>query len=189
MKKFFVGVAALVSALSASTAFAGEDPTVVNNPPSRFRFLGMGFSVGAPSGVALGIIGRIPKINFLKLELDATHNGLAMGMKGDATLDFIKFPIAPTLTLSYGGNWGGQVPGVDKSPTVSYQYESALLGLEMGSRDSFRFFLRGGITHINVNASNLQKLIGSKDSSLTVGDATLSAWAAPAAQLGFQWLF
>jgi hypothetical protein len=171
-----------------SNGFLLERP-VASEKNERFRFLGMGFSIGVPSGLALGLVGRIPKINFLKLELDGTYNGLAPGMKGSLTFDPIKFPIAPTLTVDAGGNWGGQVPGATNSPTISYQYADALLGLEMGSRDAFRFYLRGGLTHVWANASGLQKTFNNNDKSLSIGDVSLSASAAPAAQIGFQWLF
>ena len=103
-------------------------------------------------------------------------------------MDPFKFPVGLTLTGDVGGYFPASVPGVAKSPTLAYTYENILLGTEFGSRSGFRFFLRGGITHMDVNASGLDKSF-TLPGGATLGSPHVSAWAAPAVKIGMQWLF
>lgn len=152
-------------------------------PQPRFRYVGLSFDIGAPDGAALGVVVR-PHLNWLRLDLAGTYNGLAPGLRGGLTLDPIKFPMVPTLTLEGGGTWPGKVPGVSNSPEVSYDYVNLHLGIEFGNRDTWRFYLRGGWSYINAQVSDFQNAI-TLPSGVSIGNPTLSGWVAPSAKLGF----
>jgi hypothetical protein len=181
MKKMLMAMLATGMLLMAAPAMADDQPA------ERFRFIGIGFDVGAPDGAALGVVGRIPNIHWLRLELAATR-ALAFGVRGSATLDPIKFPVGLTLTTDLGHSFDGKVPGVDKSPDISYTYFNLQPGLEFGNRDSFRFVLRAGLSYIGGTAANFQQLVNAGN-GISVGDPSFHGWVAPSAKIGFQWLF
>jgi hypothetical protein len=180
MKKLLIGMLAAGTMLTATSAMADEQP-------ERFRFLGVGFDAGAPDGVALGVVGRVPNIHWLRLELAATR-ALAFGVRGSATLDPFKFPVGLTLTTDLGHSFDGTVPGVDKSPSIGYTYFNLQPGIELGGRDSFRFFLRAGLSYIAGSAGNFQQVLNTS-SGTTVGDPSFHGWVAPSAKIGLNWLF
>ena len=111
--------------------------------------------VGLPDGAALGLVVR-PRFDWLRIGGAVTHNGIAPGFRLGVTIDPIDFPIAPTLTIEGGHYWQGTLPTVQNSPTVGYNYANIHLGLEIGNRANFRFFLRGGVSYVDVSASNIQ---------------------------------
>jgi hypothetical protein len=180
IKRTVFGMCLVAMMAMGGSAMAGEPEG------NKFR-LGAGLDVGVPSGGSLGIV-MSPWIPQLKLGVYGSYNGLAPGMKGSATIDPFNFPVSLTLTGEVGGFWAGQVPGVNGSPSVSYTYENLLLGLEFGKRTGFRFYFRGGLTHLDANVSNFQNTF-TPPANVSVGNPHLSATAAPAVAIGLQWLF
>ncbi len=154
----------------------------------RFKYVGMQVDVGVPDGAAVGVVVR-PKLNWLRLNLSGTYNVLSPGIRGGFTLDPIKFPIAPTLTLEGGHSFKGTVPGIASNPEVSYNYANLHLGIEFGNRDSWRFFIHGGPSWINAQTYDFENTIGNKDKSLSVSDPSVSARVFPTAKLGFALYF
>lgn len=181
---------ALLAVLCVS-ASALADPLPVKNHPlvddhPRAR-AGIGFDVGIPDGVAVGLVVS-PWLPWMKVEGAATYNFMSEGFRGSVTLDPFKFPVGLTLTGDLGGYFPSALIGVHNSPTVAYTYENILLGVEFGNRSGCRFFFRGGLTHLDINASNFQNTF-TLPMGTTVGDPHVSAWAAPALKIGLQWLF
>lgn len=176
MRKTVFGALLACMVLATVSAEAGDESS------PRFRYVGMNFDVGAPDGAALGVVVR-PHLNWLRLNLAGSYNGLAPGVRGGLTLDPINFPVAPTATFEYGHFWDGTVPGVHQSPEVGYDYANLHVGLEFGKRDVWRFYLRGGATWIDAHAGGFQSTINLPN-GVSVGDPTIQGWL-PSGKLGF----
>jgi hypothetical protein len=164
----------------------------------RHRTFGMSMDVGVPDGAALGLVVR-PHFDWLRIGGAVTHNGIAPGLRLGVTIDPVAFPIAPTLTVEGGHYWQGTIPGVQDSPDVGYNYANFHLGLEIGNRSTFRFFLRGGASWIDVNTANFKGstgtngMVSANGSSTTsgsgFGNPTFNGWLAPTGKLGFSLYF
>lgn len=158
--------------------------STIASAKSHRNWIGPQFDVGIPDGLVLGVAFR--PINQLRLVASGTY-ALGPGIRGEATFDPIVFPVAPTLTVDVGRDFGSRVPFIGtKSPHIDYWYTNFQLGLEFGNRNSWRFFLRGGPTWIDLHAQQLNNLIA--DSSLKISDAEAKGWI-PSAKVGFVLLF
>jgi hypothetical protein len=142
----------------------------------------MVMDVGVPDGAALGLSVR-PFVEWLRVSAAGTYNGMAPGARVGITLDPISFPIAPTLTVEGGHYWAGSVPTMNDAVAVGYNYMNFHLGLEFGSQSSFRFYLRGGVSWLDISSTINQQASGS--GSPTVSDPSFSGWVAPSGKLGF----
>ncbi len=160
-------------------------PDVRSSSPYKFH-AGLYSDVGFPSGAEIGLLVS-PWLPFLKVGVGGSWNYVGEGLSGHATVDLFNAPISLTLTGEGGGFFPSTVPNVHNSPTVAYTYESALLGLEFGSRRHFRFFLRGGIAHVDANVSNFDKSF-TLPSGVSIGNPNVSL-VSPAGKLGFDLLF
>lgn len=177
--------------LSATTSFAESNSSMpppytdTGHKPVPFK-LGMEFDISAPSGVALGVMARLPKLPWFKLGLAATGT-LAPGVRGNLLIDPIKFPIAPVANIDVGHQFGFKVPSVDNSPKIAFTYCDLQGGLGLGSRDGFRFMLMAGFSYLAGTAYNFQGLVPATK-GLTVMDPHFTGWI-PNAKLGFSYLF
>jgi hypothetical protein len=187
MKRFILCATIFSTLALAGNAMADSGPQV-SDPPPRFRYLGVDFGAGIPSGGYLGLVLR-PSLGWMRVSLDATYNGLGPGMKAGLTLDPIRFPIAPTLTVDEGFSLSGQVPGGSNQPSIGYEYSDVLLGLETGNRDKARFYLRGGFSWLNLHTDNFQQVIGNPVPGVGVGNASFQGWIFPSIQIGATILF
>lgn len=161
-------------------------PDVSQSQP-RHRWLGMQVDVGAPDGAALGLVVR-PKFDWLRLEAAGTYNGLAPGGRLGLTLDPVSFGIAPTLTAEAGFAGQGAIPNHADLPMVGYDYANFHLGLEFGSRSSWRFFFHGGPSFLHVSTSNFQNAV-SLGNGITLANPTTDAWVIPTFKLGLSLYF
>jgi hypothetical protein len=110
---------------------------------------------------------------------------MAPGARIGITFDPISFPVAPTLTVEGGHYWQGTLPIATGAPPIGYDYANFHLGLEFGGRDSFRFFLRGGLSWVDVKTADFKNLAGTSDATVAIGNPSFSGWLAPSAKLGF----
>ncbi len=165
----------------------------------RHRTFGVSMDVGVPDGAALGLVVR-PRFDWLRIAGAVTHNGIAPGVRFGVTLDPIAFPVAPTLTIEGGHYWQGTLPMIQDAPAVGYNYANFHLGLEIGNRSTFRFFLRGGASYLDVNGSSFQSptgMSGASSSGTTAvatsgsgfGNPSFNGWLAPSGKLGFSLYF
>ncbi len=154
-------------------------------PVRRHRTFGMTMDIGVPDGAALGIVVR-PRFDWLRLAAAVTHNGIAPGLRLGVTLDPIAFPIAPTLTIEGGHYWAGPLPMIQGSPSIGYDYANFHLGLEIGNRATFRFFLRGGVSWVDMSGAQAQNTSGNGSS---IDNPSYTGWLAPSAKLGFSLYF
>jgi|HubBroStandDraft_1064217.scaffolds.fasta_scaffold02736_3 hypothetical protein len=148
-----------------------------SSPGPRLRMIGMVMDVGLPDGAGLGL--SIRPVEWLRVTGAATHNTMAPGARLGVTLDPMPTPVAITLTVEGGHYWSGTVPGIQGSPSVAYNYANFHAGLEFGNRSSFRFFLHGGASWLDLNASASQSALAS------LSNLTYRGWMAPSAKLGF----
>jgi hypothetical protein len=165
---------------------------VCNQPVSvpkneRYHYLGMLFDISVPSGVALGLAGRLPSVPWFKLGLAATGT-IAPGIRGNVEFDPIKFPIAPILNMDVGHQFPFSIPSVKNSPDVEFSYVDFQGGLGLGNRDVFRFELLAGMSYLFGGADNFQGVIGSLPAGLKLGNPSFDGWI-PNVKLGFTLLF
>jgi len=185
-----LAVPASLGAARDARAYSPDDATAHIEPdrvrpagPERHHTVGMVMDVGVPDGAAIGLSLR-PFVEWLRVTAAGTYNGMAPGARIGMTLDPIAFPIAPTFTVEGGHSWAGSVPLIGDAVAVGYNYMNLHLGLEFGSQSSFRFFLRGGVSWLDVSSSTgSQKTDGSGTASLS--DPSFSGWVAPSGKLGF----
>jgi hypothetical protein len=137
----------------------------------------MAMDVGVPDGAGLGL--SVRPVEWLRVGASVTHNLMAPGARVGITLDPIPGPVGITLTVEGGHSWSGTVPGVQGSPAVAYDYANFHAGLEFGNRSSFRFFLHGGASWLDMSASASQSVLSG------LSNLSYRGWIAPSAKLGF----
>jgi hypothetical protein len=183
-----VGCAMLPSSALAAASIDRAPVVEKDHSPSGtspHRTFGMFMDVGVPDGAALGVVVR-PKFDWLRIGGAVTHNGMAPGMRVGVTLDPVSFPIGPTLSVEGGHYWGGKLPMLSDSPSIAYNYANFHLGIEVGSRATFRFFLRGGVSWLDVSTAQFQSATGGGSG---IGNPSYSGWLAPSGKLGFSAYF
>jgi len=160
-------------------------PDISSSSPYKLH-AGLYSSVGFPGGAEIGLLVS-PFLPWLKVGVGGNYNYVGEGLSGHATLDPFKSPVSLTLTFDGGGFFPSSVPNVKSSPVIAYTYEDALLGFEFGSRRHFRFFVRGGVVHIDANVSHFGNAF-TLPSGVSIGNPNVSL-VSPAGKLGFDWLF
>jgi hypothetical protein len=149
--------------LSTSSVHVGgaASPTANRSP-----VLGLLLDGGFPDGIAVSALYRpwFP----IRLDAGVTYNLIGFGVRGGATLVPFRFGIAPLLRGELGHAFDGDARGLvghftTLTPTeqtllksVSYDYASVQLGLEIGSPDRMVFFVRGGLAWFWTTAQHFQ---------------------------------
>lgn len=172
--------------LLASLAITGNVLADTTTEPKR-NWLGVAADIGAPDGIALGLVVR--PFDWTRLTFSGTHNVMAPGFRFGATLDPIKFPVVPTATFEFGHSFEGKLPGLDNAPRFSYDYLNLQAGIEAGNRDNWRVFLRAGLSWLNIDTKDFNSTIKNTDKSIFVADPRLDANFFPSAKLGFACFF
>lgn len=170
------------AAMFSTLLVAGEASAQV---PVR---VGPALTAGFPSGVSAEVVVSPKPIPWLQVGAGVSENFLAPGLIASLTLDPMPWAVGLTLGGDVGGFFPATVPDQNgASPTFSYTYEDVEAGVRFGRRNHFNFFLRGGASHIDLNASNFQNAF-TLPNGVEVGDPHASVWT-PSAKFGFQWLF
>lgn len=168
----------LLAIVSMSTVAHADDQP-------RYKFLGVEGDISVPSGVALGVTGRVPYAPWFKLGVSATYT-LAPGVRGNLLIDPVKFVIAPVVNVDVGWQPPFTVPGVKGNPGGQFTYEDLQGGIALGKRDGFRFLLMGGMSHLDGSTSNFNNVVNVSGAS--IGNPNFSVWI-PNAKIGFNCLF
>jgi len=187
MKHLLVSSVVAVLSLASVPAMAQQTYWVqAPPPPPRYKFIGMSFDVGVPSGAALGLELRAPFVPWFKLNGAFTYT-LAPGARVGLVVDPIKFPVVPLGVVDVGYQSPISVNASGGTVGGSFTYEDFMGGLGFGSRDGFRFMLLAGETHLDGNVTGLASIVNTTQ-GVTYGDPKFHGWV-PCARLGFSLLF
>jgi hypothetical protein len=170
---------------AATSDRAVREPAAPGAASARVK-VGMGLDIGVPDGAALAIVVK-PGLDWLSVAGAVTYNGMAPGLRLGATVAPFATIISPTLTIEGGHAWQGTVPGVSGSPQIGYTYANFHVGIDVGSRNGLRFFLRGGVSYLDMSASNLSPASSLGDIGIT--SPSYSGWLAPSGKLGISTFF
>ena len=188
--------------LATSSATLGSLLGGATSPTaSRSPILGLLLDGGFPDGLAVSALYR----PWLPIRLDAglTYNLIGFGVRGGATLVPFRFGIAPLLRGELGHTFDGDASGLvghfsTLTPTeqtllksVSYDYASVQLGLEIGSSDRMVFFVRGGLAWFWTTVQHFQSAAQANAGGGTVIEAQdpKVRGTVPTASLGFLLFF
>ncbi len=146
----------LAAALAAAPA---ADTQAVRTRPEPASVLGLALDAGLPSGAGVSLLVR--PLPWLRLQAGPGTNGAGFGLRGGVTFLPLRSFLTPTLTVEAGhffeadvsaaAETFGQLPdfGDEMLSTVSYDYASAMLGLEVGSQEGFFGFVRAGAAYVD----------------------------------------
>jgi len=153
------------------------------------RWLGASVDAGVPDGMAASVALR--PWQWLRIQAGGMHNTLSPGLRGGISLVPFYFWITPSLTVEAGHYFEGDATWIARRLTsnrsldplfrqVGYDFGNAHLGLELGSPRGVSFFLRAGISYVQMGKGVQQALT---DPTVQAGDVKLSG-VIPSAKLG-----
>lgn len=172
----------------------GEVPTVQSaaaaKPKASRHWLGVAVDSGIPDGMAAAMAVR-PWF-WLRFEAGGMHNTISPGLRGGVSLIPFYFWITPSLTVEAGHYFESDATWIARRLTsnrnldplfrkVGYNFGNVHLGLELGSPHSLSFFLRAGVSYVQMTAHGVQQAIN--DPTIQAGDVGLSG-VIPSAKLG-----
>ena len=141
------------------------DPPSLFEPDSQLRLVGVSLSVGAPEGIVGGVSFH-PWTNLVHIDLGLS-GALSFGVHGSVTLDPFDWIVAPTLTLSGGYHGWADLPSAAEPIRFDMSYLGIQAGVEVGRRSRFRFFFRGGYSHLWVDTDYWPSVSGNQATSST----------------------
>lgn len=169
-----------------------SDPEAEGNPWTTWTHrLGIMLDVGLPDGLALAA--TYEPLFWGRVDFGVTTNVLGAGLRGGITLAPLDFFITPTFNIDLGHYFKSDISGAvsqiagedvdsDMFRYVTYTYLNLHLGLILGG-ESFRFFLRGGMSRMHLTFSGGEAEL-SDDSSLRVTQGVkVDVWT-PSVKLG-----
>lgn len=183
-----------------STGVETKAPEAVAQPAEERRpMLGVGLDAALPDGAGVNL--SLRPIRYLELHAGIAHNAISSGFRGGVTFLPADHWYVPTLTVELGTHppgdanpilqtiTGNSAISFDALRDIGYDYQNAMLGFTLGSRDRFTIYLRGGITHVTGRTSESDQVViadgagaGSGAGSITVDRPEL--WL-PAIKAGF----
>jgi hypothetical protein len=152
---------------SRAQAFGNEIRQRVQDP-ERLAPFGLLLDANLPERIGWSAVFR-PSPH-LRLQMGGAHNGLRLGGRVAVTLLPLKTGYSPSVSFELGHAFAGnahaltrrlsdssQMPG----PTmdrVGYSYASVHMGFEFGEPGHYMFFVRGGMSWVQLDVPNLQML-------------------------------
>lgn len=179
MKNIIISALVASSLLYSEAAFGADPP---------HRYVGIQGDVGFVDGVGAGIVVS-PYFKWLKTTLSYTNNIISSGGRAGITLDPLDKFISPTFTTEFGftDKFNGSDIFKTKLPDTNYRYLNFQPGFDFGKQNGFRFFLRGGFTHLWGGAFNFNEFINSPN--VKGSNPTIRLWVFPTFKVGFSMLF
>ncbi|MCI0573201.1 MAG: autotransporter outer membrane beta-barrel domain-containing protein [Myxococcaceae bacterium] len=192
-------MAPLLLALTlASTPAPAPAPAPDEAPQKSFGLL---LDAGVPDVLGVSLLYR--PVPWLRVNAGVASNTVGWAARAGAGVAFPTF-ITPSLNVDVGRyfptdyrpflerlNGGAPAPAVDRIfQRFGYDFASAMLGLELGSPQSFAFFVRAGISYWSFRLTEeqttglLQDGFGDDVPGLSAGPFTLRM-TTPAAKVGF----
>jgi hypothetical protein len=164
-------VALMVAGLMLGGMEAQAETPEVNGKkqdPERLAPFGLLLDAGIPDGAGLSAAFRPSRS--VRLHLGATHNGIRLGGRAGVTLLPVDRWYSPSFSFEVGHTLSGsarklarrmadssQLP-LFSMERVGYTYASTHLGFELGEPGSYTFFLRGGLSWIELDVPNVEEL-------------------------------
>jgi hypothetical protein len=136
--------------------------------PERLAPFGLMLDAGIPGGA--GLSAAFHPSRSVRLHLGATHNGIRLGGRAGVTLLPWHGGFTPTLSFELGHTLAGNVrklerrmadtslPPIHSMERVGYSYASTHLGFEFGEPGAVTFFLRAGLSWVELDVPNVEKL-------------------------------
>lgn len=141
-------------AIDVSTGAAPEA-----EPEASHSVIGAQLDVGVPEGLGLSAVLR--PVPVVRLHGGVLTYGGAAGLRGGVTIAPWSFAFTPTFTAEGGHLFTGAPGGAAESfvapaklpddmiESLSYDFFSAQLGVEIGAPDHFVFFIRAGLSWVD----------------------------------------
>jgi hypothetical protein len=183
-------------ALLAFASAAAADPQRAPAGHAPLPRLGVAIDVGVPSGAGVVLQGRL--LDALRVNAGPMWSGVGFGAKGGLVLAPLQSAVSPTLEIEAGYGVHADLAFLARRSDVpaelrpvlahaSYWYASALVGLDLGSPRGVSFFVRAGLSRVEVQAPRTATTT-TGSGTLEIGDSTLRA-TIPCAKLGVQLWF
>src|SRR5262249_1939641 len=156
------GAPMATSTVGSNPVAAPTNEVVVTQEPSgpQPTFLGLLVDAGLPDGAGISLAYR--PSTWLRLQGGYINNTINSGLRGGLTLLPFYSWFTPTLTLEAGHFFPGDAssiarrfsndPNLNNAFDVGYDFENAHLGFEVGSPRRVAFFLRGGLSYLQMTA-------------------------------------
>ncbi|MCE9671986.1 hypothetical protein LY474_29690 [Myxococcus stipitatus] len=136
--------------------------------PERIAPFGLMLDAGIPEGAGLSVAFRPTRL--VRLHLGGTHNGIRGGGRAGLTLLPMRGWLTPAFSLDFGHAQPADErrlerrladlsqPPVPSLERVGYTYVSALVGLEVSLPSRITFFVRGGLSFLELNGPGMDDL-------------------------------
>lgn len=136
--------------------------------PEKLAPFGLLLDAGVPDGAGLSAAFRPHQA--VRLHVGATHNGLRLGGRAGITLLPKPGTYTPSVTFELGHALAGDVdrlarrmadtslPPLQSMERVGYSYASTHLGFEFGDPSGFMFFVRAGVSWVELDVPNVESL-------------------------------
>ncbi|NOK23074.1 hypothetical protein [Corallococcus carmarthensis] len=169
--------------------------------PERLAPFGLMLDAGMPEGA--GLSGVFRPSPHLRLHIGGAHNGLRGALRAGLTLLPLKGKVSPSFSWEFGHAQAASTKTMNRRladstqlPTssmerVGYSYFSTHLGLEFNATRRLSFFVRGGMSLMEMDVPSLQKLDEPFRDSLSPMET--KSWmmrtVQPSGKLGFTFFF
>lgn len=144
---------------SPKPAMETKKEVVVTSEPGP-TWLGLLVDAGVPDGAGISVAYR--PWSWLRLQGGGIYNTVNGGFRGGVTLLPFYSWFTPALTVEAGHYSGGDAssvtrrfsndPRLTNAFNVAYNFENAHLGVEVGSPRWVAFFLRAGLSYVQMTA-------------------------------------
>jgi hypothetical protein len=181
---------------------AAPSPTpAVARPAERPPRWGLSVGGGLPEGLAVNAVFR--PVSEIRLHAGPAWNYVGWGVQGGVTIVPFQIGVSPILDLEGGryfaadasflANGSSGIP-VELKPllkNVSYDYFSAHVGIEIGTRDAFAISILAGLSYVSLTAEGTSSTGGSSGgttAAVTFTDPNVHG-TVPSARVGLQLWF
>ncbi|WP_242589634.1 hypothetical protein [Corallococcus macrosporus] len=171
------------------------------NDPERLAPFGLMLDAGMPEGA--GLSGVIRPSPHLRLHIGGAHNGLRGALRAGLTLLPLRGKFSPSFSWEFGHAQAASMKTLNQRlgdrtqlpassmERVGYTYFSTHLGLEFNATRRLSFFVRGGMSVMEMDVPSLQKLDEPFRDSLSPVET--QSWMMrklePSGKLGFMFFF
>jgi hypothetical protein len=166
------GLGALLVAglMLGGTAARGQVSVVSRSTqdPERLAPFGLLLDAGVPGGA--GLMGAFRPTRHVRLHMGATHNGIRLGGRAGLTLLPLRGRYTPSASFEVGHTFMGDanrlarrmadtsLPPTPSMERVGFSYASTHVGFELGEPQKLMFFVRGGVSWVQLVVPDMRGL-------------------------------